>query len=73
MLVAAVSPFELALPGGFAGLTLTSVELAIVLALGLGAVAWWRDPSAFTSRPPMTRPLVSLAGCAALASIAAPE
>src|SRR5262245_12138766 len=61
MLAAALSPFELAIPGSIAGFTLTSVELAIVVALMLGAAAWWRDPAAFTLRTPITLPLVALA------------
>ena len=42
MLVAAVAPFERALPGSVFGFTLTTVELAIVIALAIGAIAWLR-------------------------------
>src|SRR5262245_22410050 len=73
MLVAAVSPFELALPGSIGGFTLTSVELAIVVSLALGVAAWWRDPSAFSTRTPITLPLIALAATAVIASLLAPE
>jgi hypothetical protein len=73
MLVAAVSPFERAVPGSIFGLTLTTVEMAIVAALATGAVAWMRKPSAFEWRTPITFPLVAIVACAFIAAFAAPE
>ncbi len=54
MLVAAVAPFERALPGSAFGFTLTTVELAIVIALAIGAIAWLRQPAAFEWRTPIS-------------------
>jgi O-antigen ligase len=71
--VAAVSPFERALPGTLFGFTLTTVEVALLIALGCGAVAWMRRPSMFDWRTPITRPLVLFLICAVFASLAAPE
>ena len=45
MLVVAVSPFERAMPGSIFGFTLTTVEVAIVIALAAGAAAWFRRPA----------------------------
>ena len=73
MLVAAVSPFERAVPGSIFGFTLTTVEMAIVAALATGAVAWMREPSAFEWRTPITLPLVAIVACAFIAAFAAPE
>ena len=73
MLVAAVSPFERALPGSIFGLTLTTVEMAIVVALAVGAVAWMREPAAFEWRTAITFPLVAIVVCAFIAAFAAPE
>jgi hypothetical protein len=73
MLVAAVSPFERALPGSLFGLTLTTVELAVLVALGLGAAAWLREPASFQWRTPITLPLAALVAVAAVAALAAPE
>ena len=50
MLVAAVSPFERPLPGSLFGLTLTTVELTILIALSLGVAAWLREPASFEWR-----------------------
>ena len=68
MLVAAVSPFERAVPGSFFGFTLTTVELAIVIALAIGAVAWMREPAAFAWRTPITLPLAAIVACAFVAA-----
>src|SRR5262245_4559769 len=73
MLVAAVSPFERPLPGSLLGLTLTSVELTIVIALGIAAATWWRMPVSSVWRTPITLPLIALCGCALIAAIAATE
>src|SRR5688500_12862929 len=73
LLVAAVSPFEIALPGSLFGLTLTTVELTIVIALIVGAIAWVKTPGAFGWRTPITMPLAAMVMCAFLAAVAAPE
>ena len=73
MLVAAVSPFERAVPGSFFGFTLTTVELTIVIALSIGAIAWLREPAAFSWRTPITWPLAAIVACAFVAAAAAPE
>jgi len=73
MLLAAASPFERPLPGSIFGFTLTSVELAILIALGLGLMAWWREPASFRWRTPITLPLLALVSCAFAAAAAAPE
>lgn len=73
VLVAAVSPFEWALPGSMFGFTLTSVELTILIALALGVVAWVRDRSLFEWRSPLMLPLAAFLVCAFVAAFAAPE
>jgi hypothetical protein len=73
LLAAAAAPFELALPGSIAGLTLTTSELAVLGALALGALAWRANPSAFAWRTAITWPLVAIVACALLSSVAAPE
>ena len=73
LLVAAVSPFERAVPGSIFGLTLTTVEVAIVIALAIGAIAWLREPAAFQWRTSITLPLAALVICAVVAALAAPE
>lgn len=73
LLVAAVSPFERPLPGAIAGLTLTTLELSIVVALASGLFALLREPGAFRWRTPITAPLIALLACAMVSGIAAPE
>lgn len=73
LLVAAVSPFERAVPGSVFGLTLTTVELAIVAALAIGAFAWLKAPAAFQWRTAITLPLAALVAAAIAAAVAAPE
>lgn len=73
MLLAAVSPFERPLPGSIFGFTLTTVELAMLIALGLGLAAFWRDPASFRWRTPITLPLLALVSVAVAAAAAAPE
>jgi hypothetical protein len=72
MLVAAASPFERPLAGTLGGLTLTTLELSIVVALAAGAHAFLRG-AAFTWRTPITIPAVALLACALAATVAAPE
>jgi hypothetical protein len=71
--VAAVSPFERPLPGSTFGFTLTTVELAILVALVIGAAAWLRDVSLFQWRTPLMLPLAAFLSCAFVAALAAPE
>jgi len=73
LLVAAVAPFERAVPGAIFGLTLTTVEAAILFALAMAAIAWFREPAAFTWRTPITIPLAAIVACALMAALAAPE
>lgn len=73
LLVAAVAPFERPLPGSFVGLTVTTVEFAIVAALAFAAVAVIRDPSTCAWRTPISVPAIALLVCAVAASAAAPE
>ena len=73
LLVAAVAPFERAVPGAIFGLTPTTVEAAIVFALAIAAIGWVREPAAFTWRTPITIPLAALVACALIAAFAAPE
>ena len=73
MLVAAVAPFERALPGSIFGFTLTTVELTILIALAIGAVLRLRQPSAIDWRTPITLPLAVLVLCAFISAAAAPE
>lgn len=72
-LVAVVAPFERPLPGSIFGLTLTTAEAAIAVALALGAAAWLRDPRSPEWRTPIMRPLMALVGIAFVAAAAAPE
>jgi len=73
LLVAAIAPFERPLPVAVPGFTLTTVELAVLAALALGALTVRRDPSAFEWRTPITLPLVAVVSCAIVATLAAPE
>jgi hypothetical protein len=73
LLVAALSPFELVVPGAVFGLTLTSVELAILIALSAGVFAWWREPGAFDWRTPITIPVMALVFTAIISAATAPE
>ena len=73
MLLAAVTPFERPLPGSIFGFTLTSVELAIVIVLGVGVWSWLRDRSSIRWNTPLTIPLVAIVASAVVAALAAPE
>ena len=73
MLVAALSPFERALPGAVFGLTLTTLELSILVALAVAAVAAWQMPGRMHWRTPITLPLIALVAAAMVSSVAAPE
>jgi hypothetical protein len=73
MLAVAVSPFERAVPGSIAGFTLTTAEIAIVIALAAGAAAWFRRPASFDWRTAITLPLAALVACALIAAVLAPE
>ena len=73
MLVAAVSPFEWPLPVSIFGLTLTTVELTIVIALTAGAITWRRDVHAWSWRTPLTLPLAAIVLSAFVSAALAPE
>ena len=73
MLVAAVAPFELPIPGSIFGFTLTTVELAIAVALASGALASVRRPHAFDWRTPISLPLVAILVSALISALLAPE
>src|SRR5689334_1112110 len=73
MLLAAVSPFERALPGSIFGFTVTTVEAVIVIALAMGVAAWVRHPSSIDWRTPITLPLAALVIIAFVAAALAPE
>lgn len=73
MLVAAVSPFELPFPGSIFGFTLTTVELAMVIALAAGAIGWMRQPRGLDWRTPISVPLTALLGSALISALLAPE
>ena len=73
MLVAAVSPFERAVPGSIFGLTVTTVEAALVMALAIGAFAWLKEPAAFTWRTAIAWPLAAIVIIAFISAFAAPE
>jgi hypothetical protein len=73
MLAVAVSPFERAVPGSLFGFTMTTVEVAIVMALAAGVAAWVRSPSSFDWRTPITLPLVAVVVVAAITALLAPE
>ena len=73
MLAAAAAPFERALPGSVFGLTLTTSELAIVIALVIGASAAIANRSAFTWRTAITLPLLAIVSCAFVSAVLAPE
>src|SRR6478609_2352705 len=73
MLVAAIAPFEIPLPGSILGFTLTSSELALLFALALAAVARLRAPQVMSARTPITLPLAALVACGFAAAVAAPE
>lgn len=73
VVVAAVSPFERALPGAIFGFTLTTVELTILIALVTGVAASLRNPSPFDWQTPLMLPLTAFLVCALVAALAAPE
>jgi hypothetical protein len=72
MLAAAAAPFERALPGSILGLTLTTSELAVVVALAIGAIAFMANRAAFTLRTAITWPLAALVVCAGISAAMAP-
>jgi hypothetical protein len=88
LLVAAISPFERPIPGSIAGQTLTTVELAIVLAVAAAALTWMRpfdrlravpsevegrQPATFQWRTPITVPLIAVLVCAVVSALLASE
>lgn len=73
LLVAAVSPFERPIPGSIGGLTFTTVELAIVVAVAAAALMWIKQPGSFQWRTPITFPVIAVIVCAIASALAAPE
>ncbi len=74
MLVAAVSPFERPLAAiGAGGLTVTTVELAVLITLGIGVVAWLLDPGAVRWATPISVPIAAVLVAVTIAALAAPE
>jgi O-antigen ligase len=73
LLVAAISPFERQIPGANGAQTLTTVELAIALAIAAAALTWRRQPEIFHWRTPITLPLIAVLGCALVSAVMAPE
>lgn len=77
LLVAAVSPFERPIPGSVAGLTLTTVELAIACAVAAAMLMWIRPSdrlgAEFQWRTPITFPLIAVIASAFVSALAAPE
>ena len=71
LLVAAVSPFERPL-GALGSFTVTTVELMLMGALALGAIAWLRDPGR-QWQTPISAPLVAVLIAVLIAALAAPE
>jgi hypothetical protein len=71
--VAVVSPFERPMPGSIFGLTLTTVELALLISLITTAAAWLRERSSINWRTPITLPLAAIVVCAFVAALAARE
>ena len=72
LLVAAVSPFEHPLDA-LGPFTVTTVELMLMVALGVAAVTWLREPAAVQWQTPITVPLVAVLLVALIAALAAPE
>jgi O-antigen ligase len=73
LLVAAVSPFERPLGVRFAGLTVTTLELAVAVAIACGALAFVRSAAQHQWRTPVTAPALAVLASALVAAIAAPE
>jgi len=73
VLVAAVSPFEVPIPGAPLGFTVTSVELVILLSFGIAATFWLRGSRDLDWRTPITVPLLAVLLSALVASLSAPE
>jgi hypothetical protein len=73
MLVAAVAPFERPMPGSAFGFTITTAEVTIALAFGLGFAAWLKQPASFQWRTPITVPLAAVLASAFVSAVAAPE
>ena len=73
LLVAAVLPFERQLPGSIAGLTVTTAELAILMAVAAATVTSIRQPETFAWRTPITFPLIAVVACALVSALAAPD
>ena len=73
LLVAAVSPFERSLSVPFGGFTVTTVELAVAVAIATGGLAFVRSESRRDWLTPITAPALAVLASALVAAIAAPE
>ena len=83
LLVAAVSPFERPLPVAIGGFTVTTLELAVMVALTAGAVGWLlgrlgagrvgRPPAWAQWRTPIMLPIAAVLAVVLAAALAAPE
>jgi len=74
VLVAAISPFEIPIPGlAVAGLTLTTVEIAVLGALAVWSLILLRDRQLPSWRSPMAAPGAALLVIVLVTALAAPE
>ena len=73
LLVAAVSPFERSLSVPFGGFTVTTVELAVAVAIATSGLAFVRSESRRDWLTPITAPALAVLASALVAAIAAPE
>ncbi|HET9703172.1 MAG TPA: O-antigen ligase family protein [Vicinamibacterales bacterium] len=73
LLVAAVSPFERSLSVPIGGFTVTTLELAVTVAIACGAFAFVRSSSRHDWHTPITAPALAVVASALVAAIAAPE
>jgi hypothetical protein len=73
LLVAAVSPFERPLSVPFGGFTVTTVELAVAVAIASGGLACIRSESRRGWLTPITAPALAVLASALVSAIVAPE
>jgi O-antigen ligase len=74
LLVAFVAPFERPVSAlAVGGFTFTTVELMMLMALTLGAVAFAADPAALRLNTPISMPIAAVLLAAFLSAVAAPE
>jgi hypothetical protein len=73
VLVAAVSPFERSLSVPLGGFTVTTVELAVAVAIATGGLAFVRSESRRDWLTPITAPALAVLASALVSAIVAPE